>query len=61
MEARLAVTVVVDDVVDVVGDRNEMRGEGVVDGCFRVMLYTLARDDHSCNGWPLRRHRGQEY
>ena len=38
VEAWLAATVVVDDVLDVVGDQNEVLGEVVFDDYLRVML-----------------------
>ena len=61
VETRLAVAVVVveDGVFGVDGLKDVRVGCGEVG--LSEMLYTRANEMHSCNGWPLRRHRGQEY
>ena len=61
VDARFAVAVVdvVDGVVDVDGRKDVRVGCGEVG--FSDMLYTRCNERHSCNGWPLRRHKGQEY
>ena len=43
------------------GLQNVVRGCAAGEACFKVMLYTRVNEEYSCSGWPLRRHRGQEY